>query len=182
MDTSAPAPHSRDPEKPRSALDWIVDALALIAGIILVALTVLVCVDVAVRNLFTTFSAPWIPELNEYLLYGLTFLGAPWVLRDQGHIVVDLVTQSLSPRMKRRFSLVTSVIGMIVCLLLCYYSTRVLIRSYEDNTLIRETWEFPEWWPMLVVPPVFLLLAVIFLRWILRPPAPPEAAEADEGL
>ena len=186
--TASPVAH------PRSFLDRLAGWLAAIAGGSLLALVVLVCVDVAVHNapdvvpgLFSlvlsdqavagvrrslqTFSLPWIPELNEYLLFGLTFLGAPWVLRDQGHIVVDLVTQTLSPAAKRRVGFVGYLIGAVVCLVLCYYSVLVMLRSYAGGNMINKTWIFPEWWPMTVVPPVFLIMAAIFLRWLFRPPA-----------
>jgi TRAP-type C4-dicarboxylate transport system permease small subunit len=178
---------------PKTAFDRLIDALAGIAGITMITLVVLVCADVAVRNapdivpqLLSVFlsdagtesvrkalqatSLPWIPELNEYLLYIITFLGAPWVLRDQGHIAVDLVTQSLSRQKKQKVAFVTHIIGAIVCLILCYYSVRVILRSYAANANVVKTWTFPEWWPMAIAPPIFLLLAIIFLRWLVKPP------------
>ena len=198
------APSSSPLSHPKTVFDRLIDALAWIAGVFLVFLVILVCVDVAVRNapdvapgilaLFLsdeavaaarksmqTFSLPWIPELNEYLLYTITFFGAPWVLRDQGHIVVDLVTQTLSPRAKRRAAFVSHLIGAAVCLVLCYYAVLAMIRSINAGNMVVKTWEFPEWLPMMVAPPMFLLLALIFIRWLFQPPAVDSGGPSDGG-
>lgn len=194
-------PFKRD----KNWFDRLIDALALVAGALMVALVVLVCADVLVRNMpkvvpemlspflsdqdvvavrqsLEALSIPWSLELSEYFLYGLTFLGAPWVLRDQGHIVVDLLLQALRPAAKRRAAFLSNVIGMFVCLLLCYYSFLVLLRSRAEGTNVVKTWTFPEWWPMVIVPPIFLILAAIFLRWLVRPPTAAGDEEMSDGL
>ncbi|MGI0029360.1 MAG: TRAP transporter small permease subunit, partial [Nitrososphaera sp.] len=67
----------------RSALDRLIDALVLVAGALLCALVFLILVDVMARYL-RWFSLAWGLEASEYMLYAITFLGAPWVLREQG--------------------------------------------------------------------------------------------------
>jgi len=190
---------------PNTWFDRLINALAVIAGVLLVALVILVCADVAVRNMpkflpdlfspvlsnagvesfrksLQAISIPWSLELSEYFLYAITFLGAPWVLRDQGHIVVDLVLQVMSPRQKRRAAVATNIIGAVVCLVLCYYSVRVLLRSRAAGNNVVKTWTFPEWWPMMIVPPVFLILAFIFLRWLRQPPQEIADEDMTDGL
>ena len=61
---------------PRSALDALVNLLALLAGAMLCALVVLICMDVTARTL-RLFPTPWTLDIAEYLLYGITFFGAP---------------------------------------------------------------------------------------------------------
>jgi len=191
--------------QPKTGLDRLIDGLAVIAGMLMIGLVLLVCADVLVRNMpkvlpealspflsdkgvadlrvsLESISIPWSLELAEYFLYAVTFLGAPWVLRDQGHIVVDLVLQVLSPASKRRAVFASHVIGAIVCLILCYYSFRVLLRSHAAGNKVVKTWTFPEWWPMLIVPPVFLILALIFLRWLRTPPELVSDEEMSDGL
>ena len=89
--------------KAGAALDRLVEALALVAGALLCALVVLVCLDVAART-FKLFAMPWSLDVSEYALYAITFLGAPWVLRENGHSpseafneTVEEATQSLYP-------------------------------------------------------------------------------------
>ena len=72
--------------------DKLVNFLGLIAGILLVALTVLVCCDVMARY-FRLFSMPWSLDFAQYGLFVITFFGAPWVLSTNGHITIDLVVE-----------------------------------------------------------------------------------------
>ena len=75
--------------------DKLVNLLGLVAGILLVALTVLVCCDVMARY-FRLFSMPWSLDFAQYGLFVITFFGAPWVLVNHGHITIDLVVDRLS--------------------------------------------------------------------------------------
>lgn len=168
--------------KNKDRFDRLIDWIGVAAGVMLVSLVVLVCIDVFVRNVVASISVPWIPELNEYLLYAITFMGSPWVLRERGHIIVDLVTQTLSPKNRRRAEFLTNAMGAFVCLVLCYYSVAVLIRSYNAGNQVVKTYTFPEWWPMVIVPPVFLLLAIIFIRWLVRPPGVIDDQDLTDGI
>ncbi len=150
-----------------SFFDRIINGLALIAGALLVVLTSLICVDVIARY-FRLFATPWTLDIAEYLLYIITFLGAPWVLRDGGHISIDLFVEQLSPGLRSRVIRLANALGAIVCLVLVYYSCRTLYRSYSQNVMVHETFVFPEWYLFTVAPPIFLILFVIFLRAALR--------------
>ena len=94
----------------RHGLDNLTRGLALVAGGLLCGLTGLVCLDVAARY-FTWFAMPWSLDVAEYLLYAITFLAAPWVLRTGGHIKVDLVVERLPAGGRRRTARVAAVVG-----------------------------------------------------------------------
>jgi len=153
---------------PRNGFDRLVGLLAGVAGVLLCALTVLICVDVAVRSL-RLFPMPWSLDIAEYLLYAITFLGAPWVLRNGGHISVDLLSQHLAERPRRALQRIANAIGAIVCLVLLWFSSRVWYASFSDGTMVYETFVFPEWVLFTLAPPVFLLLVVIFVRNVIAP-------------
>ncbi len=147
--------------------DRLVDFLALVAGLALVGLTVLISFDVLARY-FRLFATPWTLDIAEYLLYIITFLGAPWVLKDGGHIAIDMFVQQLKPLPRRRAVTATNVVGAAVCIILFFYACRTWWRSFSENILIYETFTFPEWYLFSVAPPIFLILAVIFSRAIWR--------------
>ncbi|MFQ5856984.1 MAG: TRAP transporter small permease [Anaerolineae bacterium] len=153
--------------RPPGWFDRLIDVLALIAGMMLCVLTVLICMDVAARY-FRLFAMPWTLDVAEYLLYLITFFGSPWVLREGGHIAIDLFVQQLRPPARRRAAFLSHVVGAVVCAVLLYYSCRVWWASFEDKTLIHETFVFPEWVLFSAAPPTFLILLVIFVRWIAR--------------
>ncbi len=144
--------------------------LAAVAGTLLAFLALLISLDIASRQM-AGFSMPWSLDVAEYLLYLITFLAAPWVLVSGGHITVDLVAARLAPPARRRADRSANAIGAAASLLLFWFACRVWWRSFTDGTLVYETFVFPEWWLFSAAPPVFLLLAAIFLHRVVRPPA-----------
>lgn len=153
----------------RSALDRLVDALALLAAAQLCALVVLILVDVAARYL-RLFTLTWGLEASEYMLYAITFLGAPWVLREQGHIGIELLVERLPARGRRLARRAADALGALVCAVLFFFACRVAWRSYEAGTLVHKSFVFPEWWVYAGMPPVLLLLFAIYVRWLRHPP------------
>ena len=150
-------------------MNRLVRALAAVSGALLAFLALLICVDIASRQM-DGFSMPWSLDVAEYLLYLITFLAAPWVLVAGGHITVDLVAARLAPRARRRADRGANAIGAVASIVLFWFACRVWWRSFRDGTLVYETFVFPEWWLFSAAPPVFALLAAIFVRRVVRPP------------
>jgi TRAP-type C4-dicarboxylate transport system permease small subunit len=154
--------HARSSRR-RTPLDRLVDALAMVAGVLLCALAALVCMDVTVRT-FKLFPTPWTLDIAQYMLYAITFLGAPWVLREDGHIAIEIFVERMPPRTRRWVARFSNTLGAVVCALLVYYSGRALWRSYTANNLVYQTFVFPEWYLYCLAPPVFLILLLLFVR------------------
>ena len=125
--------------------------------------------DVCGRTL-RLYSIPWGLEATEYMLYGLTFFGAPWLLREQGHIAVELLVERLPGPARRVLRRAADAIGALLCAVLFVYGCRVLIASYRSGVMVQKSFVFPEWYVYAIVPLVTLLLCGIYLRWLLRPP------------
>lgn len=152
----------------RGWFDRLIDALAALAGVTLCALTTMICVDVAARY-FRLFSMPWSLDIAEAALLVVTFLGAPWVLRDNAHISVDILVERFPPPLRRRVTLLSHGVGALVCAALLAFSTRAWWSSFSQGTMVNETFVYPEWLMFVIPPPVFLLMVVIFVRWIVTP-------------
>ena len=155
-------------------LNRIVNGFAFLSGVLLCTLTCLICVDVLTRNvpwLSFGFSMGWTLEVAEYHLYLITFFAAPWVLRIGGHIAVDLLVQNLSDAVARQLARLSYLIGAIVCTVLLVYACKVLWASFSAGTLVYKALVIPEW-PLFVPAPItFVLMLLIFLRWLQAPPA-----------
>ena len=149
--------------------DKLVNLLGLVAGILLVALTVLVCCDVMARY-FRLFSMPWSLDFAQYGLFVITFFGAPWVLSIHGHITIDLVVDRLSPKNSRALRRISHIIGALMSGALFLFTCIVLWRTFRDGTTVPDTFMFPEWWIYAFAPSTFLILMIIFIRWIIIPP------------
>ncbi|MEX2151075.1 MAG: TRAP transporter small permease [Steroidobacteraceae bacterium] len=167
--------------KAGAALDRLIDALALVAGALLCALVALVCMDVAARSL-KLFATPWTLDISEYALYAITFLGAPWVLRENGHIAIELVVERLPPRGRAAARRASDALGALVCAVLLYYASRTFWRSYASGNLVYETFVFPEWYLYCLAPPVFLLLLLLFAGRLWRPGADAGRGPRREGV
>ncbi len=150
----------------RSWFDALIDALALAASALLLALTALILTDVGTRSL-RVLTIPWSLEASEYMLYAVTFLGAPWVLRERGHIAIELVVERLSARGRDAAGRCADGLGAAVCAVLFYYACRVVWQSYASGIMVQKSFAFPEWVAYAGVPPVFLILFGIYLRRIL---------------
>ena len=159
-------------------VDRLCALLAGVSGTLLGCLTLLICLDVAGRH-FGWFAMPWSLDVAEYLLYLITFLAAPWVLATGGHVTVDLVTARLAPAARRRADRSANAIGAGASLMLFWFACRVWLRSFQEGTLVYETFIFSEWWLLAAAPPVFLLLAAVF---VIRTVRPPSSAEVASGL
>jgi C4-dicarboxylate transporter DctQ subunit len=163
--------------------DRLINLLALIAGILLCGLVVLICADVGSRH-FGLFSMPWSLDAAEHSLLFITFLGAPWVLREQGHIAVDILVQHMGKRTRAVTDRIAYALGSVTCAILFYYACMVWWRSFEANTEIQRTYVYPEWLILSCAPPVFLILLIIFLRWLFVGPThkPAETDGLSDGL
>ena len=77
-------------ESPLRLFAKLLDALAVLAALTLLAMVVMVPADIILRNLTRT-GFPWANEVSEYALYLMTLLTAPWLLRRGQHVRIDLV-------------------------------------------------------------------------------------------
>jgi TRAP-type C4-dicarboxylate transport system permease small subunit len=136
-------------------------------GLVLGLIIVLICVDVALRDL-ALGSLPWLIELSEYLMYAGTFLAAPWVLRQGNHVRVDMLFVALPKRLAVRLEQLVDLVGLGISLVLLYYGSAVVSDAWRTNMVAYKTWYVPEWLLFLAIPTSALLLAIEFVLRFLR--------------
>ena len=122
-----------------------------------------VSADVILRS---TMNRPivWVNEGTEYALLYITFLGAAWLMRREGHVRVDIVLNRLEPRTQAIINTVTSVILIIICFLLVWYGTRVTLDNFERGILSVRYYELPKFIFLAVIPLGSLLLFIESLK------------------
>lgn len=99
--------------------DQIVNYLGYFSGVLLALITLSVTVDVIIRKLLNK-PILGVVELCEHALVFITFLGASWVLRQEGHVRLDLVLGLLNPKFRAILNTVTSLIGAMLCMFIFY--------------------------------------------------------------
>ena len=76
--------------------------LSLAGCAVLLAMMLVICVDVLLRNVRIVpgmLGVPWANEVTEYALYLITMLTAPWLLRRGLHIRVDVLLRAMPRRL-----------------------------------------------------------------------------------
>jgi TRAP-type C4-dicarboxylate transport system permease small subunit len=143
--------------------DHINIIMVILSAVFLMGLTFIVGADITLRYLFLR-PLGWVKEVSEYILVALGFLVAAWILKDDGHVKMDLVISKVSPKTQTLMNIITSTISTLVVLIIALFSARVTLQFYQTK-LVAPTVLEPQKWILLT--PIFvgaLLLAIQFIR------------------
>jgi TRAP-type C4-dicarboxylate transport system permease small subunit len=140
----------------------VLDALLLLASVLLLVMTLLIGADVLLRNVGLGGIAPS-NEISEDIIYLVTLLAAPGLLRQGQHIRVDIVLRLLPVRVGWLLEWFGDIVGVICCVYFVWYGTRVAAASFESGALSIKTLIIPEWWLLAPMPAAFVLLGLEFL-------------------
>ena len=140
----------------------LLDVLMAAACLLLLTMTLLIGADVIGRNAGLG-GIPWSGEVSEDILYLLTLLTAPWLLRQGQHIRVDILLRAVPARLGWLLEWVGDLIGLGCSLYFVWYGWKVLAASYTSGAISIKTLVTPEWWLLVPLPVAFLLFAVEFV-------------------
>lgn len=140
--------------------------LGYVAAGFVVVMAVSVLYDVLARLMFRAPTI-WVIDMNEYLLVYLTFVPASWILMNDHHIKVELVTSRLNPRSRKRLRFVTDILGLFYCVVLAWQGWLIAWYALERGYRFSTALSFPKF-PVLVIIPVgaaWLSLAFLLRLW-----------------
>ena len=140
----------------------LLDALMLVAALLVLAMVLMIGGDVLLRNLGAGGLA-WSNEVCEYILYAVTLLAAPWLLRRGQHIRVDIVLRACPKRVAYAMEWMGDVAGLACALYFVWYGWRAAAASFRAGAISLKTLVLPEWWMLAAMPAAFLLVAVEFV-------------------
>jgi TRAP-type C4-dicarboxylate transport system permease small subunit len=147
------------------AYDALLYAMAFIAALSLVWLMVSVVVSVAMRN-FGVQPFAWLFTSAEYGLLYMTMLGAPWLVRERGHVHIELVTAALPPAVRRLVSRGVALACVAVSLALAWYGLQLFLTNIERNDYDVRAYFYPRWMLTISFPIAFSLMAIEFSRFV----------------
>jgi TRAP-type C4-dicarboxylate transport system permease small subunit len=114
------------------ALSSIEDGLVIVAGLIVIALMLVVTADVIMRS---AFNYP-LPNSYEYMELGMVFivyLGAAQVQREKRHIAIDAVIKALPPRGSALAEMFGCVIGLILMAAIGWWGAQAAWNSFVTS-------------------------------------------------
>ncbi len=121
------------------------------------------CYEVVMRY-FLHRPTQWTLEYLENMLVFITFLGAAWVLKSEGHVSMDLILTQFPPRTQASVNCLTSVLCAAACLIVTGYGAKVVCRQIVEGHRFPTILETPMWPLFSAVPVGFFLLFVECLR------------------
>lgn len=142
-----------------------IDLMAISAGLMLVWLMVGIVISVTIRNLGGQPSA-WFFMSTEYALFYLTLLGAPWLVREQGHVYIELFTAILPKKVLNIHSRVVAFLCVVICLILAWKGYDLLQMNLDRNDYDVRAHFVPKWILTVVFPITFLAMATEFSRFV----------------
>jgi TRAP-type C4-dicarboxylate transport system permease small subunit len=145
--------------------DWFLNGMALIAGAGLVWLMIAVIASVGMRNLGMQPWA-WLFTSTEYAMLYITMLGAPWLVREKGHVHIELVTAVLPAFLRRIVSRGVALSCVVVSLILAWKGLDLVMTNLERNDYDVRAYFFPRWILTISFPLCFGLMAIEFSRFV----------------
>ena len=153
-------------QKLDAAFARLIEGLAVLASLLLLAMLLIICGDVFTRNIAIPGMGrgiAWANEVSEMLLYLMTMLAAPWLLRQGQHIRVDILLRVLPRFVAWCCEWVADLFGFACCCWMVWYGAIVTYKSFADNAMSIKTLVTPEWWSLAPLPVAFALLAIEML-------------------
>jgi C4-dicarboxylate transporter, DctQ subunit len=148
------------------AYDGLLTALAVISGALLGLIAFAVIIDVLMRNL--GFQPPaHTAAVIEYIMFYVTLLASPWLLRQKGHVYIEVMVGQLAPPLRRICAVASYTICLATCLVLFYYGLDLTILSWHRGEYDIRSFDMPDWALYGCMPVAFLLMAIQFARFLL---------------
>jgi len=141
--------------------DRVLNVFIIIAGVLLLYMMLSVCWDVLVRYAFNRPSI-WIIDAAGYGQLFLCFLIAAWVLKKDGHVRIDLVFNTLSPRGQLWLNGIMSIIAAIAFLVITGFGAQNELVLFQTK-LIYNSVILPLKYPIYFIIPLGSLLVSIQL-------------------
>ncbi len=150
-------------ERVSSLYGKLLTGLALVACLLLFLMMLMICADVLLRNVVIFPSVrglAWSNEVSESMLFLITMLTAPWVLRRGQHIRVDILLVAIPKRLAWYCEWVADAFAFVCCLIMMVYGWSAATASFNANSMTIKTLVTPEWWLLAPLPAAFALLAI----------------------
>jgi TRAP-type transport system small permease protein len=170
-------------QKLENAYGRLLEVLALAGCALILGMTLMICADVFLRNVRIVpgmVGLEWANEISEAMLYLITLLTAPWLMRQGQHIRVDIVLRAVPRPVGWGFEWIVDTLAMACCAAIAYYGARAALASWTAGSVSIKTLVTPEWWLLSALPVAFAALTIEMLfrmrRLWLAPRAPRDDA------
>lgn len=150
-------------KKKKNVLDRILDLCLVVVNVLLSLLILIVILDVIMTYVFDK-PLEWAIEISEYILAFISFIGAGWLMREEGHLRFDMVLEQL-PRKARAFMEVfVSIVCLVVSIVISWASFEIMMDLLAKGTVTVSILQLPRWILIASIPLGFSILALQLIR------------------
>jgi TRAP-type C4-dicarboxylate transport system permease small subunit len=133
-----------------------------ISAAILLAVTVLYCMEIALRYFFLSPTI-WTRDTITYLLCAILLLASPQVARNNSHVAITILVELFDARTRHRIETVLALLTAFISAGVCWITAQETIRLFNSNILTLGTIAVPKWWISIFIPLGFSLVSLQFL-------------------
>jgi TRAP-type mannitol/chloroaromatic compound transport system permease small subunit len=142
------------------AIDWVNDRFGKIATWTVLIATLISAGNAASRYMFSISSNAWL-EIQWYLFAAMVLLGAPYVLKINEHVRVDLFYSMMSERVRLWIDLLGGVFFLLpICLIMIHFTWPWFVESWTINEGSMNAGGLVRWPVKLILPIGFALMAL----------------------
>ena len=143
------------------------DGLVLFACALIAADCLLIVVDVSLRNLGMQPPA-YTVALTEYSLLYMTMAAAPWLVRERAWIVVEVLYRRTGPALRAKMDKLIFGLCALVSVVVAVLAGILAVEGALRGEVEMRSLDMPRWALFLPVTVGFAMMAVEFLRCLLR--------------
>ena len=143
-----------------SAIDWVNDKFGTIANWLVLFACLISAGNAASRYLFSASSNAWL-EIQWYLFAGMVLLGAPYTLKLNEHVRVDLFYGMMSERVRTWIDIIGGFLFLLpICIILIYFTWPWFVDSWRIDEMSSNAGGLVRWPVKLILPVGFSLVAL----------------------
>lgn len=141
-------------------IDWFNTNLAVVANWLVLLAALISAGNAGSRYLFSESSNGWL-EIQWYMFAGMVLLGAPYTLKMNEHVRVDLVYGLASERTRIWIDIVGGLLFLLpICVILTYFTWPWFVESWTLNEASSNAGGLVRWPVKLLLPVGFFLMAM----------------------
>ncbi len=141
-------------------VDWLNSHIAVVANWLVLLAALISAGNAASRYLFSESSNAWL-EIQWYMFAGMVLLGAPYTLKLNEHVRVDLVYGMVTERTQIWIDIVGGLLFLLpICVILTYFTWPWFVESWTINEASSNAGGLIRWPVKLLLPLGFALMAL----------------------
>jgi TRAP-type mannitol/chloroaromatic compound transport system permease small subunit len=142
------------------AIDRLNEEFGVIANWLVLLACLISAGNAASRYLFAASSNAWL-EIQWYMFAGMVLLGAPYTLKMNEHVRVDLIYGMMSERARIWIDIICGFLFLLpICVILTYFTWPWFVESWTIGEVSSNAGGLMRWPVKLMLPVGFFLLAL----------------------